>query len=196
MPRTGRPRRVSKSTVVDAATTVFWERGYAGTTVQSVGERAGVLPGSLHAGFGDKHALFVVALERYTEGQREAGAWLQAPGPVLPRLREMMYAIASAAGSERPRGCMLGNTATELSTDVTAAKVVRDAFVDLEESIAVALAAAQSAGEVTGAIDPHGCARGLVATMQGLHVLARVESDPERLRVAVDAILAPLQNCA
>jgi TetR/AcrR family transcriptional regulator, transcriptional repressor for nem operon len=151
-----------------------------------------VLPGSLHAAFGDKHALFVRALEHYTRGQRAAGAWLHEPGPVLPRLREMMYGIAAAADTEHPRGCMLGNTATELNSDPTATKIVREAFIELETAIGLALARAQSAGEVARELDSGTCARVLVATMQGLHVLARVEADSQRLRDTADAALARL----
>jgi TetR/AcrR family transcriptional repressor of nem operon len=190
MPRTGRPRGFSESAVIEAATEIFWQYGYDGTSVQRLGEHAGVLPGSLHAAFGDKHALFVRALEHYAQKQRDAGQWLQQPGPVLPRLREMMYGIAAAAETEHPRGCMLGNTATELATDAAAAKMVREAFVELEAAVAHALARAQTEGEVTDEIDPDSYARVLLATMQGLHVLARVETDRQRLRDAVDAALA------
>jgi TetR/AcrR family transcriptional repressor of nem operon len=189
MPRTGRPRNFSEAKVIEAATEVFWQNGYHGTSVQRLGERASVLPGSLHAAFGDKHALFLRALEHYTRGQRDAGAWLQEPGPVLPRLREMMYGIAAAAETEHPRGCMLGNTATELASDPKATRIVAEAFAELETAVAVALARAQSDGEVTAEIDPASYARVLVAMMQGLHVLARVETDSQRLRDTADAAL-------
>ena len=192
MPRTGRPRTFVESDVVDTASDVFWQHGYAATSMQRLGERAGLLPGSLHAAFGDKHALFLRALEHYTQGQRKFGASLQEAGPVLPRLRQMMHGIAAAAARDDPRGCMLGNTVTELSDDATATRIVRDAFAELEASVARALERAQGDGEVTVGIDPRRYACALVALMQGLHVLARVEPDPARLRSAVDAALAPL----
>jgi TetR/AcrR family transcriptional repressor of nem operon len=103
-----------------------------------------------------------------------------------------MYGIAGAAGTEHPRGCMLGNTATERTTDDAAISIVRTAFAELESDIAHALERAQSDGEVTPAIDPDIYARVLVATMQGLHVLARVETEPQRLRESVDAVLGRL----
>jgi TetR/AcrR family transcriptional repressor of nem operon len=193
MARTGRPRSFTESEVVAAATDVFWQRGYAATSMQRLGKEAGVLPGSLHAAFGDKHALFVRALERYTQGQRDFGASLQNAGPVLPRLRQMMYSIADAANSAHPRGCMLGNTVTELADDATAKGIVRSAFAELENSIAQALARAQQDGEVKRDLDRDGYARALVALTQGLHVLARVETDSRRLHDAVDAALAPLE---
>lgn len=192
MPRTGRPRSFAEDTVVDAATDAFWQHGYAATSMMRLGKQTGVLPGSLHVAFGDKRTLFLRALERYTQGQRDFGTSLQDAGPVLPRLRQMMYRIADAARTDHPRGCMLGNTATELADDATATGIVRDAFGELETAIEQALIRAQRAGEVRRGLDLGGHARALVALMQGLHVLARVETDSQPLRDAVDAALGPL----
>lgn len=192
MARTGRPRTFIESDVIATATDVFWQHGYAATSMQRLGERAGLLPGSLHAAFGDKHTLFLRALDHYTQGQRDFGASLHAPGPVLPRLRQLMHGIAAGAATAHPRGCMLGNTATEQPDDTTAAAIVRDAFAELETNVAHALERAQDEGEVTPRIDARTYARVLIALMQGLHVLARVEPDPEPLQAAVDAALAPL----
>ena len=193
MARTGRPRTFTDDEAIDAATEVFWQHGYAGTTMRRLGDGAGVLPGSLHAAFGDKHALFLRALERYTSRQREFGQSLKETGPVLPRLRQMMYGIAEAAAAEEPRGCLLGNTAAELADiDPVAAVIVRDAFAELEAAVAQALARAQREGEVAQAVDTSAYARVLVALMQGLHILARVRTEPRHLRQAVDAAFALL----
>lgn len=192
MARTGRPRSFDESEVVDAATEVFWQHGYAAASMQRLGERAGLLPGSLHAAFGDKRSLFLRSLERYAERQRAFGASLQGPGLVLPRLRRVLQEVAAAASSDHPRGCMLGNTATELPDDPTATAIVRDALAELEHSIARALARAQREGEVAPEAEPDSCARMLVALMQGLHILTRVTPEPAPLRAAVDAALAPL----
>lgn len=193
MARTGRPRTFTEDAAVDAAAEVFWQHGYSATTMQRLGEGTGLLPGSLHAAFGDKHALFIRALQRYTDGQRDFGHSLQQPGPVLPRLRQTLYGIAEAAATEHPRGCLLGNTAAELTrTDPVAAGVVHDAFAELEAAVAKALTRAQREGEVSRAVDADAYARVLVALMQGLHILARVSTEPGHLRAAVDAALAPL----
>lgn len=190
MARTGRPRTFDEDEVIDAATDVFWGNGYAGTTMAHVGDRARVLPGSLHAAFGDKHALFLRALERYSLGQRDFGRSLNEPGPVLPRLRDMLYGIGE---TEHPRGCMLGNTITELAaTDPAAKQVVSDAFTELADAIDHALTQAQTTGEVGPEVNCRAHAIALVAMMQGLHVLARSGADAKSLRQAVDTTLAPL----
>ncbi|HET8953052.1 MAG TPA: TetR/AcrR family transcriptional regulator [Solirubrobacteraceae bacterium] len=191
MARTGRPRSFDDAEVVDRAKDVFWQRGYGATSMRDLKEELGVLPGSLYGAFGDKHALFVRALERYAEGTHEAAAALAAEGPVLPRLRELLTSVLSAAADAPGRGCMLGNTAAEaLPGDTEAGAIVGRALRGLEGAIERSLAHAQQTGEVRSDIDCGAHARLLVALVQGLHVVARTEPDPRRLDDAVDAALA------
>ena len=193
MPRTGRPRSFDDDEVVGRAMDLFWQRGYAATSMRDLKDELGVLPGSLYGAYGDKHALFLRALERYAEGTRAAADELADDGPVLPRVRALLTGVLDAAAETPGRGCMLGNTAAEsLPADAEAAEVVGDALDALEAAIEQALEDGQDAGEVRAAIDCGAHARMLVALMQGLHVLARAEDDPRRLGDAVDAALAPL----
>ncbi|HEY2200464.1 MAG TPA: TetR/AcrR family transcriptional regulator [Solirubrobacteraceae bacterium] len=192
--RTGRPRSFDDRQVVDGAKDIFWRRGYAATSMRDLKEELGVLPGSLYGAFGDKHTLFIRALERYADGTRAAAALLP-HSPVLPRLRELLTDVLTAAHVAPGRGCMLGNTAAHLLPgDDAAGRVVRDAFRELESAIEQALELAQRTGEVADNIDCGAQARLLVTVMQGLHVLARAELDPQRLEDVIDAALKPLAS--
>ena len=193
MARTGRPRSFDDRDVLDRAKETFWQRGYAATSMRNLKDELGVLPGSLYGAFGDKHALFIRALERYADGTR-AAASLLLESPVLPRLRELLTDVLTAAQLAPARGCMLGNTAAEiLPGDDEAGRVVRDAFRDLETAIQHGLELAQRTGEVGDNVNCGAQARLLVAVMQGLHVLARAELDPQRLEDVIDAALTPLE---
>ncbi|GAA0917504.1 TetR/AcrR family transcriptional regulator [Nonomuraea longicatena] len=193
MPRTGRPRSFDDDHVVNGAKDVFWRRGYAATSLRELKDELGVLPGSLYGAFGDKHALFLRALERYADDSREAASAVQSGGPVLPRLGELLGDVLAAAQATPGRGCMLGNTATELlPLDEVAGRVVGGAFGALEKAIEQALSVAQRTGEIREDLDCGAYARLLVALVQGLHVVARAESDPHRLDDVVHAALASL----
>jgi TetR/AcrR family transcriptional repressor of nem operon len=193
MPRTGRPRSFTDDQVVDGAKDVFWRHGYAATSLRELKEELGVLPGSLYLAFGDKHALFLRALERYADDTRKAAASIPAGSPVLPRIGALLGSILAAARTAPGRGCMLGNTATELlPSDESAGKVVRGALRALEHGIERALAVAQHNGEIREDVDCGAQARLLVVLAQGLHVVARAEPDPHRLDVVVHVTLASL----
>jgi AcrR family transcriptional regulator len=59
----GRPRQFEEAAAVDAAVTVFRQRGYASTSVDHLVEATGVHRGSLYGVFGSKHELFMRALK-------------------------------------------------------------------------------------------------------------------------------------
>src|SRR3954470_23121290 len=117
MPRPGRPRTFDDDDVVERAMHLFWRRGYATTSMRDLTDAVGVLPGSLYGAFGDKHALFVLALERYAEDTRETAERLRQGRRALARLRALLTAALEAAAEEPGRGCMLGNTAAESIPD-------------------------------------------------------------------------------
>ncbi|GAA3012315.1 TetR/AcrR family transcriptional regulator [Streptosporangium longisporum] len=193
MPRTGRPRSFDDDQVIGGALEIFWRHGYAATSLRDLKGGIGVLPGSLYAAYGDKHAIFLRALGRYVDASREQADGIAAEGPVLPRVRELLLGVLEAARAEPGRGCMLGNTAAELlPRDEAAGRLVHDGFGALESGLERALDAARRSGEVRPDIDCGAQARLLLALMQGLHVVARAEADPRRLADAVDAALAPL----
>src|SRR5215470_568193 len=64
LPR-GRPRSFDVDTAVERAMGVFWSRGYHATALPDLLRATKLSRGSLYAAFGDKHSLFLRALDRY-----------------------------------------------------------------------------------------------------------------------------------
>ena len=60
-----RPRKFDESDVVAAARDEFWSRGYVATSVDDLTSVTGLGKGSLYGAFGDKHGLFLRALDDY-----------------------------------------------------------------------------------------------------------------------------------
>src|SRR3954454_20321978 len=61
----GRPRGFDTEAAVERAMNVFWSRGYHATALPDLLRATGLSRGSLYAAFGDKHSLFLRALDRY-----------------------------------------------------------------------------------------------------------------------------------
>jgi AcrR family transcriptional regulator len=79
----GHPREV----ILDAATHLFSEKGYAGTTMRDIAKAVGVLPGSLYAHIEAKEVLLLEIVESGIDRYLMAGDGLERlPGPV-DRLR-------------------------------------------------------------------------------------------------------------
>ena len=67
-----RPREFDEATALEAAIECFWNRGYEATSIRDLADKWGFPEPSLYNTFGDKHALFVQALERYLDHSTRA----------------------------------------------------------------------------------------------------------------------------
>ncbi|WP_369265098.1 TetR/AcrR family transcriptional regulator [Streptomyces sp. R35] len=91
-----------------AARDQFWSVGYNGTSIDDLSAATGLGRGSLYGAFGDKHALFLRALDSYNSDA--LGAWrtaLGGSGPALPMLERHVRNVAEGItwDAER-RGCI------------------------------------------------------------------------------------------
>src|ERR1700750_25596 len=65
-----RTKDFDENEVLNKAICIFWHKGYNGTSMQDLVDGLGISRSSLYDTYGDKHSLFVKALESY----KEAGA--------------------------------------------------------------------------------------------------------------------------
>ena len=82
-----RPREFDETIALEAAIECFWQRGYEATSVRDLADKMGISAPSLYNAYGDKHALFVQALERYLDHSTRAR---------IKRLEELAAAEASS----------------------------------------------------------------------------------------------------
>lgn len=74
-----RPKEFDVDQVLDRATELFWTKGYEETSMRELEEGLGVGRQSLYSTFGDKHELFLAALDRYAAQQGRS--WRRCSGP-------------------------------------------------------------------------------------------------------------------
>ncbi|ASR34482.1 hypothetical protein BAY61_05185 [Prauserella marina] len=193
MTRTGRPRGFEEDHVVEGAKGVFWQRGYAATSLRELAKELDVLPGSLHATFGSKHDLYLRALRDYVNDASEAAAEISGAASPLSALRALLGEVLESASATPGRGCMLGNSALELAPqDEPVRELVESGLHALERGIEEALLRARDTGEISADVDCAAQARLLVVLLQGLHVTARAEADPQRLTTVIDTALSSI----
>lgn len=61
----GRPKTFSSEKALLAAVNVFWAKGYDGASMKDLTEAMGINSPSLYAEFGDKHGLYLRAIDSY-----------------------------------------------------------------------------------------------------------------------------------
>jgi TetR/AcrR family transcriptional repressor of nem operon len=191
-----RTKEFDPDAALQSALELFWRRGYEATSMADLVEHLGVGRASIYATFGNKHQLYLKALDRYGESRdphilRE----LSQPGPALPAVRDLVRRFAAEAADEAGRlaGCFVTNTAAELGPhDVPAARRVEHSWEHLETLLHSALVRAQAQGELPEDRDPRALARMLLVLMQGLRVVGKASTDPARVRDAAEQALTLL----
>jgi TetR/AcrR family transcriptional repressor of nem operon len=191
-----RPKSFDEEAVLDRAVELFWERGYEGTSLSDLETHLGLGRQSLYNVFGDKHALFLKALDRYSREMGDAAlAQLNAPDAGLDAIRGFFQWSVDNLTSTRGRpGCLMSNTISErASQDPDALLRCNHARDSLERAFRRALNQAKQNGELPRRLDVEATATLLVVQNYGLTVMAKTGATAAQLRAAVEALLAGLK---
>ncbi|MEX3007428.1 TetR/AcrR family transcriptional regulator [Hoeflea sp. TYP-13] len=177
----------SDADVLERAMRAFWTRGYEATSMSDLVAATGINRGSIYAAYTNKHRLFIEALRHYDRVHR--AEFLTRIGEENSPREAILAAFESAArgtGSDgSPAGCLLVNTALELSPhDEEVRDFVDAALRQVEDFFFDNIEAAQRDGTVNKTIDARPAAQALLGLFLGLRVLTR--SKPRRQ--AIDAI--------
>lgn len=190
----GRPRAYDPQTALQQALGVFWSTGYSGASLDSIATAAGMNRPSLYAAFGDKHALYIKALEQYWEfaaaSMHEALTDLNLPlAEALQRFYEGQLSIYFS-GDGQPRGCFaIGTATTEAVEDPQIREVLSDRLSRLDADLEVRLQAAKNAGELKGDANPAALAVLASSLLHSISIRARAgKSRAELTELARNAI--------
>ena len=179
--------------VLEKAMNAFWEQGYEGISIEDLVQCTGIGRGSLYDTFGDKHSLYLAALERYLVSiSRQTTALLEHAGTLQEVLEHLLQAYIDGLLSDPARrGCFLVNASLEMAPhDPDVAQKVKAAYTGSEEAYAARLLKAQATGELDRTHDPQQLARFLLATLVSLRVLARTSVSRETLQDIMQTALS------
>jgi TetR/AcrR family transcriptional repressor of nem operon len=188
----GRTPEFDQEQVLDAALQAFWRKGYEATTLPDLLEATGLARQSLYNTFGDKRALFLASLRRYTDvGLGRLSEALEG-GSVRAAIRAV---FENALHCPNPgQGCFLVNAAAELlPRDAEVGRLVASSLARQERALAEALRRGVRQGELD--LAPRRIeqtARFLVGALQGLRVMVKATPDPVALRDMVAVTLRAL----
>ncbi|MFD5764908.1 TetR/AcrR family transcriptional regulator [Streptomyces sp. NPDC127049] len=188
-----RTKEFDPDAALQAALDLFWARGYEATSMADLVEHLGIGRASIYATFGNKHELYMKALDRYLE-TRDPGLVeeLSAPGPALPAVRAVVRRFAAEATAEGVRltGCFVTNSAAELAPrDPVVARRVELSWEQVETLLHSALTRARAQGELPEGRDPRALSRLLLVLLQGVRVVGKASTDPARVRDAAEEAL-------
>jgi TetR/AcrR family transcriptional repressor of nem operon len=189
--------RATRDRIVDAATTLVFERGVAGTALDDVRAAAKVSKSQLYHYFADKDDLVHAVIDRTVQGVLDA----------QPRLADLSSwaairawfddLVALQVERQAEGGCPIGGLAGQLAErDGIARAALVDGFDRWEAPLRRGLEAMTAAGKLRRSADPDRLATATLAAIQGGLVLTQTRRDPGQLRTALDAAYAYLRTFA
>ena len=114
MPAVTRQKEYDRQKVLSAATNLFWEKGYQGTSMNELVEVTGVHRRSLYDDFGDKEALFLACIDQYLGEAGAATAATLGREPIgIKNVEEFFGDRSEYAATRDCKGCLLVNTVIE-----------------------------------------------------------------------------------
>jgi AcrR family transcriptional regulator len=188
-----RPRKFVESDVVAAVRDEFWSRGYAATSMDDLTAATGLGKGSLYGAFGDKHTLFLHALDSYCSAAiDEIRAELRDPGlSAYERLARHVRLSAASVAADTRRGCLMAKSAAELAGgDDEVARTVERTLAAWRRELVDCLKAAQREGSIGPDKDPQALATMLLAFLRGLEALGKGGVKPAQIKAAAEEALS------
>lgn len=188
----GRPRSFDKDEALDRARAVFWNLGYAATSLDDIAAATGLNRPSLYAAFGDKHALYLAALRRSAEeatGALEVALRTDAPlravlGAIFERTAEIYR-----AGDVGQRGCFLVGTAVTQAVDDPEARELLASFIATTDRL-FAERFERDAPQLAKDLSPGAAGAMASATFHTLAIRARTGAGERELKAIGEAAVA------
>ena len=193
----GPDKQFDPEIALDKAMQLFWAKGYAATGLNELVETMEIGRKSLYDTFGNKRALFIKALDRYSQTVvSEIYRRLNNPDrPALENVRAVMCEIAAMNSKPMSSGCMLGVSMAQCRTDdAEMAAVLRKHMQRVENAYHKALARAQAEGDLKPTTNVRNLARLFMSAHQGMVLIGRVTETQEVPRGIMDGMLAVLET--
>ncbi|MFJ4194175.1 TetR/AcrR family transcriptional regulator [Pseudomonas sp. NPDC089534] len=182
----GRPRAYDPQTALQQALGVFWNTGYSAASLDSIASAAGMNRPSLYAAFGDKHALYIKALDQYwdtahaamQEALNDASLTLE---QALTRFYEGQLSIYFS-GDGAPRGCFaIGTATTEAVEDPEIREVLSRRLSQLDADLEQRLRRAVESGELEAGVDAAALALLASSLLHSISIRARAGKSRQEL---------------
>ncbi|MCP3780383.1 MULTISPECIES: TetR/AcrR family transcriptional regulator [unclassified Paenibacillus] len=177
-----RSKEFEEKEVLDKAMRLFWEQGYEKTSMTELVEHMGIHRRSLYDTFGDKHSLFLKAMDWFDDKIIAALAGGVKRSKTASEALQFIFSFMIDGDEDSPAGCLMVNSAVELAArDVEVDNKSTKAFTTAEQLLREIILWGQRDGEFTSTYNAEELAEYLHNVWIGLRVMARTSASREKL---------------
>ncbi|WP_374949670.1 TetR/AcrR family transcriptional regulator [Mucilaginibacter sp.] len=177
-----RTKDFDETAVLKKAIELFWHKGYSATSMQELVDGLGISRSSLYDTFGDKHTLYIKALESYRDSGSGAMCKIVSNAPSAKQaIRQLLeLVIGQLSADVQRKGCFMVNAEVETGPhDEQVNSLICENDVKIEDAFYAAIKKGQDNGEIPAGKDARALARFTVNTVKGIRVSAKSTNDRE-----------------
>ena len=171
-----RPREFEIDEALENAMQAFWSHGYEATSLADLMEAMDLQKGSIYKAFGDKHSLFVAALDHYLNKVHEFDRKMieKAASPKDGIRNWLNTDLKNSCGQELKRGCLMVNALSEIAyKDVEVADLIKRHLSQLSSLLTKTIQKGQMSGEFRNDFKASDIAQIIIVSLFGLLTLTK-----------------------
>ncbi|TFE22702.1 TetR/AcrR family transcriptional regulator [Cohnella luojiensis] len=191
-----RTKEFDEDAVLLKAMRLFWEQGYEKTSMMDLVSHMGVHKRSLYDTFGDKHSLYMKALNRYSDTiEQSIKSNMNGARTAEKAIRLLLEAAIRQEEDELPKGCLMVNTAVELALHDSESRAwVNQSMNGSEQLIRGLIEAGQQSGELDKTLNAEQLSFYFHNAFTGLRVMAKTSDDREKLKQIIETTMSILKH--
>jgi TetR/AcrR family transcriptional regulator, transcriptional repressor for nem operon len=170
----GRPQVFNEDIVIDKALSVFWQKGYSGTSTRDLIDATGISNGSFFNSFGDKGTLYFKCLQKYDAVYITAlESLLNKSISFKEKIKTVLLEVTKKSpGKDSYEGCFFFNTSIDNGVeDADIMHLAMDIHKRIENAFVSAIEMAKTHNEISNEIKSLPLAQYLFNIVTGLRVL-------------------------
>lgn len=191
-----RKKNFDENEILEKALHLFWRKGYNATSIQDLVDELGINRASIYDTWGDKHQLYVAALQRY---RQNSSSWLlnqiRSEKPASEIIEAFLnHVIEDVMQDDDKKGCFVVNSTTELANlDEDIQTLVSENKRTIERVLTELVKEGQESGEFNTTRSPQAYARFIFNNINGLRVVCKTSASREELQEVVDITIRSLK---
>jgi TetR/AcrR family transcriptional repressor of nem operon len=175
-----RSKDFDEAEVLNKAVCIFWHKGYNGTSMQDLVDGLSISRSSLYDTFGDKHALYIKALDSYQKaGGSQMCDIINNTASAKEAIQKLLkLTMRDLLNDEQRKGCFMVNAEIELAAhDAEVKNVICRNEQQFEEAVLRAIKKGQDSGEIHNRQGALALARFIMNAVKGMQVSSKATAD-------------------
>lgn len=175
-----RTKDFDEKDVLSKAVCLFWHKGYNATSMQDLVDNLGISRSSLYDTYGDKHTLYLRALDAYQQAgvQRIEKLIADASNSKQAITQLIRLFTNEILSDEQQKGCFMVNAEIETAPhDIQVNELITKNEQTMEDAFFKVVKKGQQNGDITSKNDARALARFLMNTVKGIRVSVRSIKD-------------------